>query len=238
MWRGSISGTKMNSRISASACRMSELTLLKCLQACGVSEIEVHSLIGHGDSVIELILSLRAPLHLVIHDYSWFCPRISLTAGDHRYCGEPAIAACRDCVADHGTNFDGPVSPDELVDRTRRLMKTAHSIIAPSRDSARRIEARFGREVVVAHWEQPRPFALQEICHSGRTVAARADMCCRRDRLRKGLHQSAPVRPDGRSSKDADSSSWWWAIPATTSACLTQGRSALLDDTINLRRSN
>ena len=138
--------------------------MLKCLQTCRVSEIEVHSLIGHGDSVIELILSLRAPLHLLIHDYSWFCPRISLTAGDHRYCGEPAIAACRDCVADHGTNFDGPVSPDQLVDRTRRLIGVAHSIIAPSRDSARRIERRFGREVVVAHWELPRRLALQEIC--------------------------------------------------------------------------
>ena len=138
--------------------------LLKCLQACGVREIEVHSLIGHGDSIVELILSLRARLHLVIHDYSWFCPRISLTAGDHRYCGEPVIAACRDCVADHGTNFDGPVSPDELVARTNRLIEIAHSIIAPSRDAARRIERRFGREVVVAYWEQPRRLALQHIC--------------------------------------------------------------------------
>lgn len=140
--------------------------LLYCLQACGVSEIEVHSLIGHGDSVVELILSLRARLHLVIHDYSWFCPRVSLTGGDNRYCGEPAIAACRDCVADHGTSFDGPVSPDELVNRTVRLIEVAHSIIAPSRDTARRIERRFGREVVVAYWEQPRRLALQDICRA------------------------------------------------------------------------
>ena len=127
------------------------------------AQIEVHSLIGHADTVIDLILGLRVPLHVMIHDYSWFCPRISLTAGDHRYCGEPAIAVCRDCIADHGTNFDGPVSPDELVDRTLRLIGVAHSIIAPSRDSARRIERRFGREVMVAHWEQPRRLALQDI---------------------------------------------------------------------------
>ena len=138
-------------------------SLISCLEACNVCAVEVHSLIGHADTVIDLILGLRVPIYVMIHDYSWFCPRISLTAGDHRYCGEPAIAVCRDCIADHGTNFDGPVSPDELVDRTLRLIGVAHSIIAPSRDSARRIERRFGREVMVAHWEQPRRLTLQDI---------------------------------------------------------------------------
>jgi glycosyltransferase involved in cell wall biosynthesis len=138
-----------------------QASLLSCLQGCGVSEIEVHSLIGHGDSVVDLILALGAPVNLVIHDYSWFCPRISLTRGDHRYCGEPEIAACRDCVADSGSTFDEPVSPDQLVTRTRRLIEAARSIIAPSRDSARRIVRRFGREVVIGKWEHTRGFALQ-----------------------------------------------------------------------------
>jgi GT2 family glycosyltransferase/glycosyltransferase involved in cell wall biosynthesis len=137
--------------------------LKSCLEACNVGEIEVHSLIGHDDTVIDLILGLRLPLHLVIHDYSWFCARISLTAGDYRYCGEPPIAACRDCIADNGTNFDAPVSPDELVNRTHRLIRAARSIIAPSDDSARRIKRRFGRDVVVGCWEQPRRFALRDI---------------------------------------------------------------------------
>ena len=164
-----------------------QASLLSCLRACGVREIEVHSLIGHSDSVMDLILDLRVPVDLVIHDYSWFCPRISLTDGNHRYCGEPAIAACRDCVAKNGTNFDAPVSPDELVERTRRLMEVARSIIAPSRDAARRIEKRFGRKVVVREWEQPRRFAMQDICESSRAVAPRADMRCRGNQLRKGV---------------------------------------------------
>jgi GT2 family glycosyltransferase/glycosyltransferase involved in cell wall biosynthesis len=137
-----------------------QASLLSCLQEYGVGEIEVHSLIGHSDSVVDLILALRAPVDLRIHDYSWFCPRISLTGGDHRYCGEPAIAACRDCVADSGSTFDEPVSPDQLVSRTRRLIEAARSIIAPSEDSARRIVSRFGREVVIGEWEQTRRFAL------------------------------------------------------------------------------
>ena len=111
-----------------------QVFLLSYLQEYGISEIEVHSLIGHSDSVVDLILALRAPVDLRIHDYSWFCPRISLTGGAHRYCGEPAIAACRDCVADSGSTFDEPVSPDQLVSRTRRLIEAARSIIAPSED--------------------------------------------------------------------------------------------------------
>ena len=108
--------------------------LLSCLRACGVRTIEVHSLVGHSDSVLGTILDLEAPVDLVIHDYSWFCPRITLTTGAHRYCGEPAIAVCYDCIADSGTNFDEPVSPDELINRTRRLVGAARSIIAASSD--------------------------------------------------------------------------------------------------------
>ena len=143
-----------------------QASLLSALRACGVRDIEVHSLIGHSDSVVDLILGLRAPVDLVIHDYSWFCPRISLTDGNYRYCGEPAIAACRDCVAKNGTNFDAPESPDELVDRTLQLTEAARSIIAPSRDAASRIEKRFDREVVIEDWEPPRRFALREICET------------------------------------------------------------------------
>ena len=127
--------------------------LLSCLRACGVREIEVHSLIGHYDSVLDTVIDLQVPLDVVIHDYSWFCPRITLTAGDHRYCGEPAITGCRACIADSGGNFDAPVSPDELVARTRQLTKVARSIIAPSRDAKRRIVQRLGRDVSIREWE-------------------------------------------------------------------------------------
>ena len=102
-----------------------------------------------------LAVDLQAPLDVVIHDYSWFCPRITLTAGDHRYCGEPEIAGCRACITENGANFDAPISPDELIARTRRITEVARSIIAPSRDAARRILQRFGRDVSIREWEPP-----------------------------------------------------------------------------------
>ena len=123
------------------------LQLLSCLRTCGVREIEVHSLIAHCNSVLDTAVDLQAPLDVVIHDYSWFCPRITLTAGDHRYCGEPEIAGCRACIAENGANFDAPISPDELIARTRRITEVARSIIAPSRDAARRIRALWSARV-------------------------------------------------------------------------------------------
>ena len=131
------------------------LQLLSCLRTCGVREIEVHSLIAHCNSVLDTAVDLQAPLDVVIHDYSLFCPRITLTAGDHRYCGEPEIAGCRACITENGANFDAPISPDELIARTRRITEVARSIIAPSRDAARRILQRFGRDVSIREWEPP-----------------------------------------------------------------------------------
>jgi GT2 family glycosyltransferase/glycosyltransferase involved in cell wall biosynthesis len=132
--------------------------LLSCLRACGVQVTEVHSLVGHSECVLDIVRDLQAPLDLVIHDYSWFCPRITLTTGDHRYCGEPPITTCYECLADSGADSDTPLSLDKLIDRTSQLMNGARSIVAASSDSARRMTNRFGRDVSVKAWEKPRRF--------------------------------------------------------------------------------
>jgi GT2 family glycosyltransferase/glycosyltransferase involved in cell wall biosynthesis len=132
-----------------------------CLKACGVTAIEVNSMIGHTDSLVDLLLALDIPFDVVIHDYSWFCPRITLTTGGHRYCGEPAITGCRACVASYGSNFDDAVSPDHLVARSQRLMRFARAVIAPSDDTARRIRNHFATPVLVRRWQQPRRLNLR-----------------------------------------------------------------------------
>jgi GT2 family glycosyltransferase/glycosyltransferase involved in cell wall biosynthesis len=137
--------------------------LTSCLRDCGVAQIEVNSLIGYADSFVDFIREHEIPYDVVVHDYSWFCPRITLTTGDHRYCGEPAMPACRECIATHGTNFDENVLPDELMARSRRLIGAARSITAPSADAARRIRDRFGVEVSVCPWEPTEPFRLRPV---------------------------------------------------------------------------
>jgi GT2 family glycosyltransferase/glycosyltransferase involved in cell wall biosynthesis len=135
--------------------------LAECLRACAVAAIEVNSLVGHAECLVDLLLAHTAPLDLVIHDYSWFCPRITLTTGGNRYCGEPPIAACRDCVSAHGTNFDEDITPDDLLARSQRLIAAARAVIAPSEDAARRIRDRFAAAVTVRAWEAPRAHRLR-----------------------------------------------------------------------------
>jgi GT2 family glycosyltransferase/glycosyltransferase involved in cell wall biosynthesis len=132
-----------------------QAALQACLQDCAVRAVEVNSLVGHAAELVDLVLAQKLPFDVVIHDYSWFCPRITLTTGEHRYCGEPPIAQCRDCVATHGTNLDEDISPDALVARSRRLLGAAAAVVAPSRDAARRIGAHFGANATLAIWETP-----------------------------------------------------------------------------------
>jgi glycosyltransferase involved in cell wall biosynthesis len=145
--------------------------LADVLRSCALREIAVHNLIGHHDSLIDLLHEQPAPLDVTIHDYAWFCPRITLTALGHRYCGEPAIAGCRDCVASLGGRLDEPISPDELLVRSQRLFDAARSIVAPSEDAARRIRNHFtGLAVTVQPWEAAAPPAPRPIAAAaGRT---------------------------------------------------------------------
>jgi glycosyltransferase involved in cell wall biosynthesis len=137
--------------------------LLSCLADAAVGGVEVNSLVGHGDSLVDLLLAQDAPIDVVIHDYSWFCPRITLTTGDHRYCGEPAMAACHDCTAASGSNLDEEMPPDRLTARSRRLIQAARSLVAPSADAARRIRNRFGVNVTVGVWEEPQRLRLKAV---------------------------------------------------------------------------
>jgi GT2 family glycosyltransferase/glycosyltransferase involved in cell wall biosynthesis len=144
--------------------------LVGCLRDCAIREIEVNSLIGHDENIIDVIREQTAPLDIVIHDYSWFCPRITLTTFDNRYCGEPEIAICRDCVAVQGSNLDEDISPDELLFRSRRLFEPARAIVGPSEDTARRMRSHFGVTVTVRPWQTPRSFDLRAVrSEAGRT---------------------------------------------------------------------
>jgi GT2 family glycosyltransferase len=148
--------------------------LALCLKGCFLRNIEINSLVGHDNSLAELVISLGVSFDLVVHDYSWFCPRITLTKGDHRYCGEPAIAECRNCIADYGTNLDGNLTVDDLVARSERLFKVARSVLVPSRDVARRIAKRFGHSSIVSEWEAVRDISISAISReAGRTRTIR-----------------------------------------------------------------
>jgi len=132
-----------------------ELDLLaEMLQEDNVQHAEVHSLVGHDHAVLDICRRLNIRYDIVIHDYAWFCPRITLMTGQHRYCNEPDLAACADCVADNGQDIEEDIAVPALVARSGTQLAEAARVIAPSNDAALRIRRHFPHiDPSVRPWE-------------------------------------------------------------------------------------
>jgi GT2 family glycosyltransferase len=141
-----------------------KLVLEAFLRRCKISNIEIHHFIGHSPEAFPLILSLGVPYDVHIHDYSWFCPRITLTSSSNRYCGEPNLAACNVCVRDNGENIGEKITPLALRERSTRLLQHASSVIVSSEDVGRRISDRFAVSPRIEPWETTRyPLHLKRV---------------------------------------------------------------------------
>jgi GT2 family glycosyltransferase/glycosyltransferase involved in cell wall biosynthesis len=104
--------------------------------------LEVHHAAGHEADLLRRILGEGLEVSVYVHDYSWFCPRITLLDGSGRYCGEPDVSACEVCVARNGSET-GETSVARLRARSADLLKSARRVIAPSADAAQRIARQF-----------------------------------------------------------------------------------------------
>jgi GT2 family glycosyltransferase len=136
---------------------------------------EVHHLIGHDHRLLDLFRQLDIPYEVIIHDYSWLCPRINLVGPTRRYCGEPDVADCELCVADVGTTNDENIGPRGLRERSAHELGAASRIVVPSKDAATRVERHFpGRQPEVVLWEDettlPPPNPLARASESVRRV--------------------------------------------------------------------
>jgi glycosyltransferase involved in cell wall biosynthesis len=127
--------------------------LVRFLRQQQPQRLEVHHLLGHPPDIYGLIEELGVPYTVHVHDYACFCPRVSLVSGTRRYCGEPALARCEACVADHGSFLDEDIGVQALRDRSARFLAGAARVEAPSADTAARIRRHFPdlRPVVVPH---------------------------------------------------------------------------------------
>jgi GT2 family glycosyltransferase/glycosyltransferase involved in cell wall biosynthesis len=135
-----------------------ELDLLaRILKADHPVRAEVHHMVGHDHQLMDLFRRLNIPYDIVVHDYSWLCPRINLIGTDHRYCGEPDLAGCEACVADVGTTNDEATSPRALRERSAIELAGAANVVVPSADVAGRITRHFpSSRPKVVHWEDDR----------------------------------------------------------------------------------
>ena len=117
--------------------------LTRLLKAEGAAEVEVHHLAGHSPMLYGLPEALGCPYTVHIHDYMWFCQRISLMGVKGRYCGEPDVAGCETCIALLGRKMEEDVSVTVYRTRAEAFLNTAQTVYVPSHDAARRMQRQY-----------------------------------------------------------------------------------------------
>jgi glycosyltransferase involved in cell wall biosynthesis len=119
------------------------------------TRVELHHFIGHDPAMFGLPRALGVPYDVVVHDYAWVCPRITLIGPDKRYCGEPGGDACEACYSDAGSSLEEDIRPAALRQRSRNVFLAAERVVVPSPDVARRLANYVpGLACVVTPWER------------------------------------------------------------------------------------
>lgn len=135
------------------------------LRHLAIDEIHIHHLIDFPDDAVDrlpqLARALRAPMRVMIHDYTSICPRVNLVDGSGIYCGEPEERVCNACIRRNGSEF-GRVDIAVWRAGYRRLLESAESVAVPDADVAVRLGRHF-RTIAfgVQPHEEPVPAAFR-----------------------------------------------------------------------------
>ncbi|NRP46005.1 MULTISPECIES: glycosyltransferase [unclassified Marinobacterium] len=144
--------------------------LIELLDSLGFSFIHWHHHIGLPAKLNELPALLNVPSYFTIHDYYTVCPQISLSTAEGKYCGEPNIQACEQCVAKRPVVGCSSVAEwrDSLVD----WMEQQQLLIAPSKDCASRMSKYIASNklVVVPHLDLETQVPVLNIAVSDRPL--------------------------------------------------------------------
>ncbi|HET6308654.1 MAG TPA: glycosyltransferase [Rhodopila sp.] len=127
--------------------------LLRLLRAGRPEMVELHHCADYPPAIYDVISRLGVPFDVHVHDYAWFCPRVSLVGAHDRYCGEPELADCETCVADHGSFLRETITVAALRQRSALVLADAGRVVVPSDDTGARMRRHFPglRTVTVAH---------------------------------------------------------------------------------------
>lgn len=113
--------------------------LLAFLRQLGVRLVVWHHMLGHEPGLRDLPQQLGVPYDVHVHDHVWFCPRIALLDRHGRYCGEPSMAGCMECLGRGSVLADDGLTLPAFLARSDRELRQARRIVAPSMDAASRL---------------------------------------------------------------------------------------------------
>ncbi|KHK03332.1 glycosyltransferase [Desulfovibrio sp. TomC] len=124
--------------------------LVADLKALGTAGCIFHHFLDLPEAILNLPAALGLPYEARIHDYAWFCPRITLVDDTGLPCSEPDPAACQRCidVGEPLETADVPVA--QLLARSARLLDAAGRVIAPSGDAVGRMARHFPNAPIAA----------------------------------------------------------------------------------------
>ncbi len=131
------------------------LALSTLLQSLEFAAVEIQHFLHLDARVIEAVRALPVPYDVVVHDYAWVCPRVTLIDGRGRYCGEPAVAVCETCVKRNGSNLGEALGVAALRQRSATWLAGARRVTAPSNDTVARLRGYFGSLAIEAQPHTP-----------------------------------------------------------------------------------
>lgn len=127
--------------------------LLALFEWLSFGEIQIHHFVGVPSPLIEAVIARQsASCTIVLHDYSWICPRINLLGVKRQYCGVPSLRSCQHCISKQGSLVENDLSVPALRERSLRWIRAVGSVVAVSDDMAKRTTRTLGlaaREVTV-----------------------------------------------------------------------------------------
>jgi GT2 family glycosyltransferase len=111
-----------------------------------ISRVHLHSPFGLPLHFMDWLVRTY-PTTITVHDYAWICPRVHLTQGSDRYCGEPNIEGCNQCVRIHGVHKDlqsfvENVGEDVALYRQafQEILRKAEVVLTGAQDVVSRME--------------------------------------------------------------------------------------------------
>ena len=120
---------------------------LKILQA---AELILNSTFNFPTELFDNIQDIVDNYTVVLHDYSWICPKINMIDASGSYCGMPSSDICVRCIEVGGTHEsfnhswkNVSVSLDLWLTKNKALLQNARMIIAPSHDTAKNMKSKY-----------------------------------------------------------------------------------------------
>ena len=117
--------------------------LVETLVAVGVDRVHFHHVLGLPEAIRDLPARLGVPYDVTLHDFYFYCPQKHLQDREYRYCGEPDVSGCRECLARRPAPGNLPI--EEWRARSATFLEGAERVLAPSGAVLDRMQVHFPR---------------------------------------------------------------------------------------------